>query len=158
MFLHRGEKDKVKNLHMHLIVNERDLNTGKKDRIMQRKEWLEKKFRPLYEKTFAKEFEQAPNYARRERLAVGLYQSNTQEAKNIVQGIYEVSKGQLNEDRTLPTGKEIGQMGLEERRLWNLYEREMQQAERQGKQIDVSWKLFKSEAQKEHQKKPSLGR
>lgn len=102
----------------------------------------------MYQKEFSVELEKAPNYALRERIPMGLYQSDTREAKNVIQAIYEVSKVQLNEDRALPTPKEIGQMGLNERRLWNLYEREMQRAERQGKQLDVSWKLFKNEAQK----------
>lgn len=164
MFLHRGEKDKVKNLHMHLIVNERDLTTGKKDRIMQRKEWLEKKFRPLYEKTFAKEFEEAPNYARRERLEVGLYQSNVQEAKNIVQGIYRASD---EKDRTLPTQEELRAMKHDEFQIWRSYEFWKKRAEQKGEEFKTSWKSFreeKMEAQKREQeqrqsqqKKPSLG-
>ncbi len=148
MFLHRGEKDGIKNFHMHLIVNERDLTTGKKDREQNKKTFIQDVLKPLYQKEFSVEFEKAPNYALRERIPMELYQSDTREAKKVLEGIYEISKGQLNEDRTLPTGKEISSMGLDERRLWNLYEREMQRAERQGKQFDLSWKLFKNEAQK----------
>lgn len=141
MFLHRGENDKVKNLHIHLIVNERNLETGKKDRTMQRKEWLEKKFRPLYEQTFKKEFEQGPNYARRERLAVGLYQSDTTEAKNIIQEVYRVSEEQ---DRTLPTEEEKKKMKYDEFKIWMSYEFRMKKAKEKGVEIQ-SWKSYRDE-------------
>lgn len=82
---------------------------------MQRKEWLEKTFRPLYEKTFKNEFEQTANKPRRERVAVGLYQSDTKEAKNQIQAIYEGLKEQEN---ILPTQEEAKKISKRDYQIW----------------------------------------
>lgn len=164
IFVHNGEKDGVKNSHVHLLVNERDKTTGKKSREMIKKEWLEKKFRPLFEKEFLKERQEAPNYARRERLPVGLYESDTKQAKNEIQGIYEVFKEQ---DRTLPTHEEIKKMKYDEFQIWRSYEFGMRKAEEKGIEIQ-SWKSYrdkklleqKIEAQNKamkREKRPNLG-
>jgi hypothetical protein len=142
MFLHRGEKDKVKNLHMHLIVNERNLGTGKKDRTMQRKEWLEKTFRPLYEKTFKNEFEQTTNKPRRERVPVGLYQSDTKEAKNQIQGIY----GGLEEkENVLPTQEEAKKMGGRDYQIWLDFVIRAENRKKLGVENSQTWGEYKTQ-------------
>jgi MobA/MobL family len=81
IFVHKGEKEGIVNQHVHLLVNERDLVTRKKDRTMQRKEWLEKTFRPLYEQTFAKEMQEGISVSRRERISTELYKADPQVAR-----------------------------------------------------------------------------
>ncbi len=162
IFVHNGEKDGIKNSHVHLLVNERDKTTGKKSREMIKKEWLEKKFRPLFEREFLKERQGAPNYARRERLPVGLYESDTKQAKDEIQGIYRVFREQ---DKTLPTQEEIRAMKKDEFDVWRSYEFFKKRAEQKGEEFKPTWKAFqveKMEAQKREQhqsqhKKKGLG-
>lgn len=142
MFLHRGEKDGIKNLHMHLIVNERDLTTGKKDREQNKKTFIQDVLKPLYQKEFSLEFEQAPNKARRERIPMELYQSDVQGAKNIIQAIYRVSDEQ---DRVLPTREELIAMKKEEFEIWRSYEFFKKRAEEKGEDFQISWKSFRAE-------------
>ena len=74
--VHKGEKDGITNQHVHLLVNERLLSTQKKDREMQRKEWLEKSFKSLYEKEFKVEFSEGQTVAPRERINQGLFEAD----------------------------------------------------------------------------------
>ncbi len=74
--VHKGEKDGVTNQHVHLLVNERILFTQKKDREMQRKEWLDKSFKSLYEKEFKVEFSEGQTVAPRERINQGLFEAD----------------------------------------------------------------------------------
>ena len=74
--VHKGEKDGITNQHVHLLVNERILSTQKKDREMQRKEWLEKSFKSLYEKEFKVEFSEGQTVAPRERINQGLFEAD----------------------------------------------------------------------------------
>lgn len=90
--VHRGEKDGVKNQHVHLLVNERNLETMKKDREMIKRDWLEKTFRPTYQKEFAKEFEQGADLPSRDRIAVGLYESDRDYAREVIKEVASVSQ------------------------------------------------------------------
>jgi hypothetical protein len=74
--VHKGEKDGITNQHVHLLVNERLLSTQKKDREMQRKEWLDKSFKSLYEKEFKVEFSEGQTVAPRERINQGLFEAD----------------------------------------------------------------------------------
>ena len=74
--VHKGEKDGITNQHVHLLVNERILSTQKKDREMQRKEWLDKSFKNLYEKEFKIEFSEGQTVAPRERINQGLFEAD----------------------------------------------------------------------------------
>jgi hypothetical protein len=74
--VHKGEKDGITNQHVHLLVNERLLSTQKKDREMQRKEWLDKSFKRLYEKEFKVEFSEGQTVAPRERINQGLFEAD----------------------------------------------------------------------------------
>lgn len=92
LVVHRGEKDGVKNQHIHLLVNERNLETMKKDREMIKRDWLEKTFRPTYQKEFAKEFEQGADLPSRDRIAVGLYESDKDYAREVIKELASVSQ------------------------------------------------------------------
>ena len=74
--VHKGEKDGITNQHVHLLVNERILSTQKKDREMQRKEWLDKTFKRFYEKEFKVEFSEGQTVIARERINQGLFEAD----------------------------------------------------------------------------------
>lgn len=74
--VHKGEKDGITNQHVHLLVNERILSTQKKDREMQRKEWLDKSFKRLYEAAFKVEFSEGQTVVARERINQGLFEAD----------------------------------------------------------------------------------
>ncbi len=105
IFIHRGEKDGVQNLHAHLLVNERNLKTMKKDRQMIKKEFLEKEFRPRFEKAFAAERAQGKDLVSRERIATALFQSSPRQARLLLQHYQNLGKieqgfsGGLNRSR-----------------------------------------------------------
>jgi len=79
--VHKGEKDGIENRHVHLLVNERNVHTMKKDREMINKVFLEKSFSPLYEKTFESEFSKGRAVEKRERIDVGLYSADPSKAR-----------------------------------------------------------------------------
>ena len=87
--VHKGEKDGITNQHVHLLVNERILSTQKKDREMQRKEWLDKSFKSLYEKEFKVEFSEGQTVAPRERINQGLFEADRKVSR---QGIADHQK------------------------------------------------------------------
>lgn len=82
--IHRGEKDGIKNSHAHLIVNERNTETIKKDREMISKDWLKKEFQVKYEKTFEKEFSQGKETIPRERIETFAYKADPERAKEAI--------------------------------------------------------------------------
>lgn len=73
--VHKGEKAGIVNQHIHLLVNERYLDTRLKDREMQRKQWLASTLKPLYEREFRHEFFHGPTVAPRDRISQGLFES-----------------------------------------------------------------------------------
>lgn len=103
--VHRGLKEDVHNQHVHLLVNERNLVTQKKDRTMIKKSFLEQTFRPLYQAAFASEFSKGKTYEWRERIEVGLYESDraySREAIAEVQSVGHLTKQeQVDEAATL---------------------------------------------------------
>ena len=82
--VHKGEADGITNQHVHLLVNERLKSTMKKDRSMQRKEWLAETFRPLFAKEFAKERVKGLTYGWRNRLTVDCYTADKQRARKAI--------------------------------------------------------------------------
>ena len=88
--IHKGEKDGIINKHAHLIVNERDLNTMKKDREMIKKSFLEKEFRPSYQAAFHQEFNMGKDLASRERIHPAMYHASKGIAKETVREYEEV--------------------------------------------------------------------
>lgn len=87
--VHKGEKDGITNQHVHLLVNERLLSTQKKDREMQRKAWLDKSFKSLYEKEFKVEFSEGQTVVPRERINQGLFEADRKASR---QGILDHQK------------------------------------------------------------------
>lgn len=79
--VHKGEKDGITNQHVHLLVNERILSTQKKDREMQRKEWLDKSFKRLYEQEFKIEFSEGITVAPRERITQALFEADRKKSR-----------------------------------------------------------------------------
>lgn len=92
IFIHRGEKDGIVNQHAHVIVNERNLKTMKKDRTMIKHDFLEKSFRPLYSKEFEAERQQGLDYERRERLGSELFYVDTAYSRQELKGEVEQSR------------------------------------------------------------------
>lgn len=83
--VHRGLKEDVHNQHVHLLVNERNLATQKKDREMIKKSFLEQTFRPLYHSAFELEFSKGNTYEWRERIEVGLYESDRAYSRGVIE-------------------------------------------------------------------------
>ncbi|MDR6197091.1 MobA/MobL family protein, partial [Siphonobacter sp. SORGH_AS_0500] len=102
IFIHRGQKDGVTNLHAHLLVNERNLTTRKKDRQMIKKEFLEKEFRPRFEKAFASERALGKDLVSRERISTVLFQSSPQAARTLLSDYQQQAK-QASEKQALGT-------------------------------------------------------
>jgi hypothetical protein len=101
--VHKGEKDGIINQHVHLLVNERILSTQKKDREMQRKEWLDKSFKHLYEQEFKVEFAAGQTVAPRERINQGLFEADRKASR---QGIslhqrQHKTTGKLSSDNSI---------------------------------------------------------
>lgn len=65
--VHKGEKNGTTNKHVHLIVNERNLHTMKKDREMNKKSFLDN-FRKLYKQEFLEEFRKGKKVFTRNRI------------------------------------------------------------------------------------------
>jgi MobA/MobL family len=108
--VHKGEKDGIKNQHVHLLVNERNLSTMKKDREMQRKEWLETKFRPMFAQEFAVERSQGKTYEKRERIETALYQAHPEKARSGIQASQEILQSNSLQDKILKAEKWLLEM------------------------------------------------
>lgn len=88
---HRGEREGVENKHIHVMVNERNLRTTKKDRIMVKPEFLAKQIKPLYQEAFAQEFKLAPQIkGQRERIHMALYKSDERYARQEINAQKEI--------------------------------------------------------------------
>lgn len=88
---HRGERDGIDNKHIHVMVNERNLKTMKKDRTMVKPEFLAKEIKPLYQEAFAKEFMLAPQIkGQRERIHMALYKSDESYARQEINAQKEI--------------------------------------------------------------------
>lgn len=89
--VHRGAKDGIENQHVHLLVNERDLRTLKKDREMIKKRWLEHTFRPAYQSVFKEEFSLGKEVGYRERISVSLYESDRAFSRSTIEELSSLS-------------------------------------------------------------------
>lgn len=89
--VHRGVKDGIANQHVHLLVNERNLRTLKKDREMIKKRWLEETFRPAYQSVFKEEFSLGKEVGYRERIAVSLYESDRALSRSTIEEVSSLS-------------------------------------------------------------------
>jgi hypothetical protein len=132
--VHKGEKDGITNQHVHLLVNERIIETQKKDRQMIRKEWLEKSFKPTYENEFKKEFEVGKTVAPRERINQGLFEADRKASR---QGILNHQKqhetpGDLTSKNSLRDALLLESLKSFERSYVADQERSRQDAERRA--------------------------
>ena len=74
--VHGGRQGEVEhNQHVHLLVNERSKVTGKKDRELSQKAFLEK-LKTIYRKEFAVEFARGREVAPRERIDASLWKAS----------------------------------------------------------------------------------
>jgi hypothetical protein len=91
--VHQGEKESITNQHVHLLVNERNLETHKKDREMIKKSFLSE-FREIYQKEFSEEFSQGKEKEARGRVEKELFWANEDLARKM---IAEQEKSLINE-------------------------------------------------------------
>lgn len=141
--VHKGEKDGIKNQHVHLLVNERNLTTMKKDREMQRKEWLQTKFVPMFTKEFSAERSQGKTYEKRERIETALYQADTQKAKQGIEASQVIVSLGHNSER------------LKEREEAERLMKELQKSYEEGKQKHEA--SLKIEQEKQNSQSKGLG-
>lgn len=144
--VHRGEKDGIKNQHVHLLVNERNLETMKKDREMIKRDWLEKTFRPTYQKEFAKEFEQGADLPSRDRIAVGLYESDKDYAREVIKEVANVSH-EISQSNDMGLIEELLSFAM-------VYEKDAEQ-ERQKKLAEQLKREQEQELRQERQRQQS---
>lgn len=81
--VHQGKKEGITNQHVHLLVNERNLETMKKDREMVKKSFLSD-FKKVYQKEFDKEFSEGRKTVARGRVETGLFWANPDLAREII--------------------------------------------------------------------------
>jgi len=81
--VHRGEKEGITNQHVHLLVNERNIKTLKKDREMIKKGFLDD-FRKIYQQEFKEEFSVGKEVSPRGRIETGLFWANSDLAREII--------------------------------------------------------------------------
>lgn len=81
--VHGGRHGEVeRNQHVHLLVNERSLVTGKKLRELSQKPFLEK-LKAIYRQEFAPELAQGKQVASRERVATSLWKASPSLAREL---------------------------------------------------------------------------
>lgn len=88
-WVHKGVKNGITNQHIHLSINERIISTGKKDRVMQKKGWFHEVFMKLYQKELEKPLKIAPKRAVRDRIPMGLVQSDPIFFQNAIKALNE---------------------------------------------------------------------
>lgn len=150
--VHKGEKDGITNQHVHLLVNERILSTQKKDREMQRKEWLDKSFKRLYEQEFKVEFSQGQTVAPRERINQGLFEADRKASR---QGI-SLHQKQHEMSRDLKPNNSIGNALLLEslKSFENAFVTDQEQSRQAAaKRAEAERQVAEQEAQAEKVKK-----
>lgn len=153
--VHKGEKDGITNKHIHLLVNERNLQTMKKDREMIKKAFLVKELRPTYEREFKPEFEQGKELMRRERIHAALYNADKGIARETVKEYEQVAhkEQEVQKSGFLKTFMDLGE-AMKER------EEKKQQEQRQKEQREQQQKEEQERQKKEQlqQKQRSWGR
>ena len=108
--VHRGEKEGITNQHVHLLVNERDMKTLKKDREMIKKSFLND-FRKIYQQEFEKEFSEGKENPSRGRVETGLFWANLDLAREIIAQQQKSFIGEKN------------------RQIWEVWQRQVKFAE-----------------------------
>lgn len=134
--VHKGEKDGITNKHVHLLVNERNLQSMKKDREMIKKVFLVKELRPTYEQEFKYEFSQGKELMRRERIKTPLYEADKDFARATVQEFQQVAKEEQKTQRSgfLKTFMDLGEAMKEREMKKQQEQRQKEQREQQQKE------------------------
>jgi len=81
--VHRGEKEGITNQHVHLLVNERNIKTLKKDREIIKKSFLND-FKKIYQQEFKEEFSVGKEVSPRGRIETNLFWTNSDLAREII--------------------------------------------------------------------------
>jgi hypothetical protein len=84
MAYHAGEREGITNRHVHLLVNERSKVTMKKDRSMQKREFLANEIKPTFVSLFAAERAMGKTYEKRERLDIENYKADERLARSSI--------------------------------------------------------------------------
>lgn len=94
--VHSGRQGEVAhNSHVHLLVNERSLVTGKKVRSLSQKAFLEQ-LKGIYRQAFAVEFARGREVASRERIASSLWKASPSVARELCE-VLQQGKGDLQQ-------------------------------------------------------------
>lgn len=108
--VHGGRRGEVEhNQHVHLIVNERSLVTGKKIRELSQKAFLEQ-FKAIYREAFAVEFTQGKDVASRERIDAALWKAAPSVARELVAVLRGHESVSVKEKRVLIEQKVVAQL------------------------------------------------
>lgn len=159
--VHKGEKDGITNKHVHLLVNERNLQSMKKDREMIKKAFLVKELRPTYEQEFKHEFGQSKNLNRRERIKVPLYEADRKIARDTVKEFEKVAHKEVENQQSvfLKQLMGVGQLmkDREEQRLEEQRQKEQQAAELKKEQLAQQQREKEQQLKKEQLQQKQRG-
>jgi hypothetical protein len=158
--VHKGEKDGITNQHVHLLVNERLLSTQKKDREMQRKEWLDKSFKSLYEKEFKVEFSEGQTVAPRERINQGLFEADRKTSRQGISNHQKQSEvpGNLIPKNTMGNALLLDSLKSFENAFVSDQERSRQAAERRAEaERQAAAEQAQKQAEKQEQERIPRG-
>lgn len=162
--VHKGEKDGITNKHVHLLVNERNLQSMKKDREMIKKVFLVKELRPTYEQEFKHEFEQSKNLNRRERIKTPLYEADRTFARETIKESENIARKETENQQTVFLQQLMGvgqlmkdreEQKLEEQRQKE--QREQQQAQLRKEQLEQQQKEKEQQLKKEQLQQKQRG-
>lgn len=154
--VHKGEKDGITNQHVHLLVNERILSTQKKDREMQRKEWLDKSFKSLYEKEFKVEFSEGQTVVPRERINQGLFEADRKMSRQGISNHQKQSEtpGELKPKNSMSNALLLQSLKSFEKAYVADQEKSRQDAERRVEaERQVAEKQVQAKAQKQEEER-----
>ena len=84
MAYHAGEREGITNRHVHLLVNERSKVTLKKDRSMQKREFLANEIKPGFASIFSAERAMGRDYEKRERIDIENYKADEGMARSSI--------------------------------------------------------------------------
>lgn len=141
--IHKGEKNGIKNSHAHLIVNERNTETMKKDREMIKKDWLKKDFQKKYENVFEKEFSQGKTTIQRNRIETYLFKADEERARAAIYLTQMMNKSNdkiLNKEQSKTLDKDkLNTMELFKKYAERSEQKEQEKEQSKTKKIEQNW-------------------
>jgi hypothetical protein len=145
--VHGGRHGEVaENKHVHLLVNERSLVTGKKVRELSQKPFLEK-LKGIYRQEFALELSQGKEVASRERIATSLWKASPSIARELC---VELQKGNVKVagSRAIGTEKQRAAITLEHAKIVGVLRRTIAAHTAEKKEILQEIKTCRSQLDK----------